>query len=106
MSNSLIVVPINQQGITDYETNIANRNNLAEFDLPENEINFLFDESIVYVLNDTFGIWIDEYEEEVIGNQFLKETEKIVAEHKDKIPVFYSALQLAIEKDTEICLEL
>ena len=43
MSNSLIVVPINQQGITDYETNIANRNNLAEFDLPENEINFLFD---------------------------------------------------------------
>lgn len=106
MSNSLIVIPVNQQGITDYETNIAKRDNLKEFDFPESEMRFLFDEGIVDVLNDTFGIWIDEYEEEVIGNQFLKETENIVAEHKDKIPVFYSALQFAMEKNTEMCLEL
>ena len=106
MGNSLIIVPINQQGIIDYETDLGKRENLKEFDFPEDEIDFLFSEGVVDVLNDTFGIWIDEYEEEVIGNQFLKETEKIVAEHKDKIPVLYSALQLAIEKDTEICLEL
>lgn len=106
MSNSLIVVPVNKQGITDYETDVTKRDNLEEFDFPENEIVFLFDEGIVDILNDTFGIWIDEYEEEVIENKFLKETKKIIEKHKEKIPVFYSALQLAIEKDTEICFEL
>ena len=106
MSNSLIVVPVNQQGITDYETDCTKRDNLKEFDLPENEIAFLFDEGIVDDLNDAFDIWIDEYEEEVIENKFLKETENIIAEHKDKLPVFYNALKFAIEKDTQMCLEL
>jgi len=106
MSNSLIVIPIDQQGMADYETDISKRDNLKEFDFPKNEVEFLFDKGIVDVLNDTFGIWIDEYEEEIIKNEFLKETEKIISEHKDKIPVFYSALKLAMEKDTEMCLEL
>ena len=79
MSNSLIVIPIDQQGMADYETDISKRDNLKEFDFPKNEVEFLFDKGIVDVLNDTFGIWIDEYEEEIIKNEFLKETEKITA---------------------------
>lgn len=106
MGNSLIIVPINQQGVIDYETDLGKRENLKEFDFPEDEIDFLFNEWVVDVLNDTFGIRINEYEEEIIENEFLKETEKIVSKYKEKIPVFYNALQLAIEKDTEVCLEL
>ena len=63
MSKSLIVIPIDQQGMADYETDISKRDNLKEFDFPKNEVEFLFDKGIVDVLNDTFGIWIDEYEE-------------------------------------------
>ena len=106
MSNSLIVIPINSQGVTDYEMNIAKRDNLIEYDFPQYEIDFLLNEGIIDIFNATFGIWIDEYEEEIIENKFLRKTEEIVEKYKEKIPVFYNALKLAIKNDTEMCLEL
>ncbi len=103
---SYIVVPINEQGVWEYENDSSKRDNLEVFVLPKSEMSFIFREGIVDTLNAKFSIFIDEYEEEVIENKWLNETAEMIEKYKASLPVFYHALTLAREKNTELGLEL
>ena len=102
---SYVVVPINEQGVFDCENDISKRDNLEVFVLPESEMLFIFHEGIADAFNSRFNTFIDEFEGEVIENKWLDEAAEMIEKHKTSLPVFYHALTLAREKNTELCLE-
>lgn len=106
MGNRLLVVPINSDGVTDYEADISKRVNLQEFEFPEAEFEYMFTQGVADELNSDLDVCIDEYEEEIIRNKLLEKALKIIEKHKKRLPVLYRALSAAIEYDTELCFEL
>jgi hypothetical protein len=67
----------------------------------------LFKSGFFERLNQAFDLMIDEFENEIIENVMLAETRSILFELEYyNAPVFLEALDFAIEKGTEICLEL
>lgn len=100
-----LVVPINERGVLDYENDVSKVDNLTYFDFPNDEFDFLFREGIINKYNFDFDIMIDEHEEEIIQNQHLLKAREIVIPYKYNVPIFYQALELAIQRNTELCLE-
>ncbi len=102
-----IAIPIDEQGILDYENDITKRDRLKIFILPAAEFNDLWNCGFFDKLNSELALMIDDYEEEIIPNCDLETTEQIFNEYtkNHKCPVFMEALQFAKECDTQICLE-
>lgn len=102
-----IAIPIDEQGILDYENDITKRDRLKIFILPAAEFNDLWNCGFFDKLNSELALMIDDYEEEIIPNCDLETTEQIFNEYtkNHKCPVFMKALQFAKECDTQICLE-
>ena len=100
-SDGLLVVPINSDGVADYEADTSKRHDLQEFVFPEAELAYLFNNGMADALNSELGICIDEREEEMIQNKYLEQALKAIEKHKNELPVLYQALSTAIEYDTE-----
>ena len=102
-----IAIPIDEQGILDYENDVTKRDRLKIFILPAVEYNLLWNCGFLDELNFQLGLMIDDYEEEIIPNCNLEATERIFNEYtKDcKFPTFMEALQYAKKCNTQICLE-
>lgn len=102
-----IAIPIDEQGILDYENDVTKRDRIKSFILPADEYNSLWNCGFFDKLNSELGLMIDDYEEEIIPNCDLEETERIFNEYtkNHKCHVFMEALQFAKKCDTQICLE-
>ncbi|MDD6489459.1 MAG: hypothetical protein PUG48_06580 [Clostridia bacterium] len=100
-----LVVPINEQGIYDYENDVSKIDNLKCFDFPVDEFNFLLNNGIIDKYNLAFDIMIDEFEEDIIENKYLLKAKEIIIPYRKNVPNFYKALEFAIHQNTELCLE-
>lgn len=100
-----LVVPIDEQGILDYENDISKVDKLKYFSLPYEEFNTMISNGFFDLLNDKFDLWIDDYEEEIIPNEYLVPIKELIKSLKNNYPSFSNALNYAINCNTELCLE-
>lgn len=100
-----MVVPIDKQGVSDYENDVTKTDRLKYFVLSYKEFNSMESDGFFDLLNDKFDLWIEEYEEEIIPNKHLIAVKEIVKSLKKEYTLFLKALDYAIECDTELCLE-
>lgn len=106
MSNyRFLVVPIDKQGVEDYENDVTKLDKLKQFVFPETEFNLLWNSGYFSYLNARFNLLIDDYEEEVIPNNALEDAKKQLNELSKECPIFTKALNYAIQQNTELCLE-
>lgn len=105
LKDKALVVPIDKQGVLDYENDITKTDRLKYFVLSWEEFNSMDADGFFNLLNNKFDLWIDEYEEEIIPNKHLLSVKKLVKSFGEKYPLFLKALNYAIECDTELCLE-
>lgn len=103
--NCNIVVPKNKQGMEDYEYCLETEN-VMNIDFPSEEVACFYENDFDGYLNRTFGMFIGEWEPDVVSNAHLKDFKAFVEPYKDKMPAFYNALCLAIEYDTELGIEI
>lgn len=106
-SDRTIAIPIDNQGVIDYDNDVSKVDHLKYFTLPADEYNFLWDCGFFNELNSELALMIEDYEEEIIPNCDLESTERIFNEYtkEHKCPAFMKALQFAKKCDTQICLE-
>jgi len=106
-SNRIIAIPIDEQGVIDYNNDVSKEDHLKYFVLPATEFNYLWNCGFFDKLNSELELMIDDYEEEIIPNCDLAITERFFNEYtkNHKCPVFMEALQFAKKCDTQICLE-
>ena len=102
-----IAIPIDEQGVIDYDNDVSKEDHLKYFTFPAVEFNYLWNCGFFDKLNSELALMIDDYEEEIIPNCDLETTERIFDEFtkNHKCPVFMEALQFAKKCDTQICLE-
>lgn len=105
LKDKTLVVPIDKQGVSDYENDVTKTDRLKYFVLSCKEFNSMESDGFFDLLNDKFDLWIEEYEEEIIPNQHLIAVKEIVKSLRKKYTLFLQALDYAIECDTELCLE-
>ena len=103
--NCNLVIPKNKQGIDDYEYCLETEN-IMNIDFPSEEVACFYENKFDGYLNRIFGMFIGECEPDVVANAHLKDFKTFVEPFKDKMPVFYNALCLAIEFDTELGIEI
>ena len=106
-SDKTIAIPIDEQGIIDYDNDVSKEDHLKYFTLPATEFNILWNCGFFNKLNSELGLMIDDYEEEIIPNCDLEITERIFNEYTKghKCPNFAAAIKFAKECDTQIGLE-
>ena len=104
-TNRSLIVPIDKQGMADYENDVTKTDGLKPFILPESEFNLLFKSGYFADLNARFNLLIDDYEEEVIPPTALEYAKKQLNELTANCPIFSEALNYAIQQNTELCLE-
>lgn len=102
-----IAIPIDEEGVMDYENDISKVDRLRYFTLPVAEFKHLWKCGFFDRLNDEFNLLIDDYEEEIILNSALEKTEVLFKEYtsQQEAPAFWESLQFAKKCDTEVCLE-
>lgn len=102
-----IAIPIDEEGVMDYENDISKVDRLRYFTLPVAEFKHLWKCGFFDRLNNEFNLLIDDYEEEIIPNHALEKTEALFKEYtsQQEAPVFWEALQFAKKCNTEVCLE-
>lgn len=105
MKDKTLVVPIDKQGILDYENDVFKIDKLKYFNLPYKEFESMLSDGFFDLINEEFDLWIDEYEEEIISNENLIYVKELIKSFGKNYPSFLSALNYAIDCDTELCLE-
>ena len=105
MKDKTLVVPIDEQGILDYENDVTKIDRLKYFILSQKEFNSMISDGFFDLLNDKFDLWIDEYEEEIISNKYLISIKQLIESLGKNYSLFLTALNYAIECNTELCLE-
>lgn len=105
LKDKTLVVPIDKQGVLDYENDISKIDRLKYFNLPYKEFEAMFSEGFFDLINDKFDLWIDDYEEEIISNEYLIPIKELIKSFKKNYPSFLNALNYAINCNTELCLE-
>ena len=103
MRHRFLTVPYNEQGITEYNSGVEESENLYTVELPENEFAALINP--FGAMNSECDLLIDDYESEEITADKLMKCRQIIANLKDNIPVFFKAIEMAIEKNTMIALD-
>ena len=103
MRHRFLTVPYNDQGIAEYNGGVEKSENLYTVELPENEFAALV--NFFGVMNSECDLLIDDYESEEITADNLMKCRQIIANLKNDIPVFYKALEMAIDKNTMIALD-
>ena len=78
MKDKTLVVPIDEQGILDYENDVTKIDRLKYFILSQKEFNSMISDGFFDLLNDKFDLWIDEYEEEIISNKYLISIKQLI----------------------------
>ncbi|MDE6781364.1 MAG: hypothetical protein K2J40_07900 [Ruminococcus sp.] len=105
MKDKILVVPIDEQGVSDYENDVSKIDRLKYFILSRKEFNSMISDGFFDLLNDKFDLWIEEYEEEIIPNEYFASVKQMIKSFGKRYPLFLTALNYAIECDTELCLE-
>ncbi|MDE6798393.1 MAG: hypothetical protein K2J36_10365 [Ruminococcus sp.] len=105
MKDKTLAVPIDEVGVSDYENDVSKTDRLKYFTLPRKEFVSMVSDGFFDLLNNKFDLWIDEYEEEIIPNEYLLSVKKLIKSSGKNYPAFLNALNYAIECDTELCLE-
>ncbi len=95
-------VPINNQGIEEYDHGIEDTANIIETLLPENEFYELQTNGVFEQINKTCDLLIDDYESEIITAQNLINCKSIIQELTG---VFAEAAHKAIEHGTFLALD-
>lgn len=104
MHKRFLTVPKNEEGIIEYDMGIESSNNLNVYILPEEEFNNLW--AAFNVMNGRLGLLIDDYESEIIENDYLEKCKQILQEMKVDSPIFIRALIEAIDYNTILALDL
>ena len=105
MKDKTLVVPIDERGIYDYENDISKTDRLKFFVLSRKEFNSMMSDGFFDLLNNKFDLWIDDYEEEIISNEYLISVKQLIESYSRNYPDFFKALNYAIQCNTELCLE-
>ncbi|MCM1315668.1 MAG: hypothetical protein NC205_01495 [Prevotella sp.] len=105
MKDKTLVVPIDEQGVLDYENDVSKIDRLKYFILSRKEFDSMISDGFFDLLNNKFDLWIDEYEEEIIPNECLISVKQLIKSFGKIYPSFLTALNYAIECNTELCLE-
>ncbi|MDD6488381.1 MAG: hypothetical protein PUG48_01005 [Clostridia bacterium] len=106
MKNRYLLVPLNNKGMEEYNFCIEDTDNILEIDLPTAEYNLLISNNIFSKFNETFILNISDYECEEINTENLSKAFEIIKPIADKLPVFVSCLNIAIEKGTLLGINL
>ena len=106
MNNRFLIVPLNEKGLEEYDYCVEDTVNIAEKELPLSEYNVLVNQGIFSKFNEKFTLNISDYECEEIISENLDKAFEFVLPFADKLPVFVSCLNLAIEKRTLLGINL
>lgn len=98
-----ISVPLNEQGIEDYNYGKEESSNIKVFDLKEVEYNEIYKSGVFNEINNSCDLLIDDYESEEIKGNNLEIALNI--SKKNKCDILIKALELAIEKNTLVGLD-
>jgi hypothetical protein len=96
-------VPINEQGVEEYDYGVEDTPNIKTFMLSEKEFNVLYYQGIFDNINNECELLIDDYESEVILRDYFEVCKRIIG--NENVPVFSEALDLAIKYDTLLGLD-
>lgn len=100
-----ISVPLNDQGIEEYDQGVEDTKNIKVFELNEEEFKELYSSGIFDVINSKCNLLIDDYESEIIDKDNLELGQTILKDYKLESSKFDDALELAIEKETLVGLD-
>lgn len=98
-----ISVPLNDQGIDDYNYGVEGSKNITEIKLGEDEFDKIYFSGVFDDINEKCNLLIDDYESEEIKGENLKIALDI--SKKKKCEVLIQATELAIEKNTLVGLD-
>lgn len=98
-----ISVPLNNEGLEEYNEGLEESKNIKIFELMEKDFNELYSKGIFDKINNGCRLLIDDYESEEIKGQNLKIALDI--SKKNKCEVLIQALELAIERNTLVALD-
>ena len=97
-----ITVPINAEGMNDYQEGREGTENMEEFILPEEEFDTLDRHKVFDIINDKCDLLIDIYESETVTAEQLQSVYKEISFMKG---VWLNAVNKAIEYGTCIYLD-
>jgi len=98
-----ISVPLNEQGMDDYNYGVEDSKNITEIKLDEDKFDKVYFSRVFNDINEKCNLLIDDYESEVIKGENLKIALDI--SKKKKCGVLIQAIELAIEKNTLVGLD-
>lgn len=97
-----ISVPLNKQGIEDYDCG-KESNNVKVFEIKEAEYNNIYEAGVFDEINNKCDLLIDDYESEEIKGNNLEIALDILKNNKCKVLI--QALELAIKNNTLVGLD-
>lgn len=106
MGSRFLIVPLNEDGLEEYDYCVEDTVNVIKKELPLSEYNVLVNKGIFSRFNEKFTLNISDYECEEITSENLYKALEFVLPLADKLPVFVGALHLAIEKHTLLGINL
>lgn len=98
-----IVIPINDIGKNSYDYGLEDDENLIVYNIPRSEFNEIYPTTIE-LINEKYGLLIDECEEEVIKSDIVNEILNIL-KPINNIQNIKTAFEKARELNTEMYLE-
>lgn len=103
MRHRYLTVPYNEKGIQEYNNGVEESENLYTVELPEDE--FIALVKSFGLINKECDLLIDDCESESINGDHLIKCQDIIANVKERIPVFAKALDMAIDNKTLLALD-
>lgn len=86
-----ITIIFNEEGYNEYNYWKEIRNNCKEIEIPRHEVTYLFEKGVFDKINEKCDLFIDDAESEIIYHEKINECIKLLAPHKEIIPVIYEA---------------
>lgn len=102
MRDRFLTVPINNDGINDYEYGVEGSDNLAEFTLSDEEFTKLYKSGLFSRINKRCGLMIDDYESETISADNLKKCIDLLQGWRG---TFRDACNMAMKHSTFLALD-
>lgn len=96
-------VPINDQGIEEYDYGVEDTPNIKTFMISEQEFDILYHQGIFDSINEECDLLIGDYESEIISVDHFEVCKKTIG--NTNVPVFSEALELAIKYGTLLGLD-
>lgn len=100
--NRFITVPIDQEGIKDYDNGEMQSEHFKEYILDESEFHLLWIHKVFEIINKSCGLLIDDCESETITAEQLRSVYPAISVVKG---VWLNAVDLAIKMGTCVCLD-